>query len=311
MSSSVSRPKRLAGSGPSAPTLGVTTADNLRMAARDWSREEVEATVQDYLSMLGSWLAGTPFSKATHRRALQKLLNDRTEAAVEYKYQNVSAVLVESNFPYVPGFPPLRNYQRLLAEVVAARLPAAASLLSVAESDAQAPIVVPEVDDILSVLASPPKAPPESKVAREEKVPPVRLATNYVELEARNRSLGSAGEHFTLNFERARLEHAGKGSLAARVEHVAVTRGDYEGYDILSFEESGAERLVEVKTTKYGAETPFFVSRNELTVSSRCAGQYHLYRLFEFKVGPRLYVLPGSIDSTCSLSASTFLARPR
>ncbi|BAS06695.1 hypothetical protein AHiyo4_01170 [Arthrobacter sp. Hiyo4] len=50
---------------------------------------------------------------------------------------------------------------------------------------------------------------------------------------------------------------------------MSKTRGDGLGYDILSFEESGKERLLEVKTTKSRAETPFFVSRNEFTAFPR------------------------------------------
>ena len=45
---------------------------------RDWSREEVEATVADYLSMLGAELREEEYSKTEHRRALQRLLNRET-----------------------------------------------------------------------------------------------------------------------------------------------------------------------------------------------------------------------------------------
>jgi hypothetical protein len=44
-----------------------------------------------------------------------------------------------------------------------------------------------------------------------------------------------------------RLDH-----LAQRLEPVSATRGDGHGNDILSFETSGADRLIEVKTTAYG-----------------------------------------------------------
>jgi hypothetical protein len=281
------------------------------MSGKDWSRQEVEATVQDYLSMLGSWLAGTPFNKAAHRRALQPLLDDRSEDAIEYKYRNISAVLVDANFAYIPGLAPLFNYQALLAEVVADRLPQSKLLLELAAADADAPIVVPEVDDILAILAERPKSPPLPSTARESRRTHIRLNTNYMQREAENRSLGTAGEQFVLNFERARLIHAGRELLASMIEHTAVMRGDFEGYDILSFEESGAERLIEVKTTKCGLDTPFFVSRNEVSVSGARASQYQLYRLFEFKSAPRLYTLPGSIAATCSLLPDSFLARPR
>lgn len=281
------------------------------MSGNDWSRAEVEATVQDYLSMLSSWLAGTPFSKTAHRRALQPLLDSRSEKSVEFKYRNISAALIDADFPYIPGYAPLFNYQGLLAEVLATRLPNSLSLLAIAAADADSPIVVPEVDDILAVLTSKPKPAADQSAVRETRPPIVRLTTNYVEREARNRFLGAAGEAFVLNFERARLIHAGHEALAGKIEHTSALRGDYEGYDILSFDESGAERLIEVKTTKYGLETPFFVTRNEVATSERHAAQYQVYRLFEFKVAPRLYTLPGAIGASCNLSAATFLARPR
>lgn len=282
------------------------------MSGTDWSREEVEATVQDYLSMASSWLAGTAFNKAAHRRALQAKLNDRSEKSVEFKYRNISAALIDADFPYIPGYTPLFNYQGLLAEVLLERLSASPTLLAIAAADADAPIVVPEVQDILAVLTSKPK-PPKLDAKVGEQSPPLKpkLTTNYVEREARNRSLGSAGEQFVINFERARLVLAGKEALAGKIEHTAVVKGDYEGYDILSFEESGAERLIEVKTTKYGLETPFFVSRNEVATSERHAHEYQVYRLFEFRAAPRLYTLPGSIGASCQLSAATFLARPK
>jgi hypothetical protein len=145
----------------------------------------------------------------------------------------------------------------------------------------------------------------------EPRQPAVRVTTNYVEREARNRSLGLAGELFVINYERARLIHAGNERLAARIEHTAKVRGDYVGYDILSFDENGAERLIEVKTTKYGRETPFFVSANEALTSAKHAVHYHLYRLFSFREAPGLYMLPGPIGETCHLSAATYLALPK
>ena len=80
----------------------------------------------------------------------------------------------------------------------------------------------------------------------------VRRVRKYLEAEASNHSLGIAGEEFVLQFEHERLWRAGKRTLADRVEHVAKTKGDFLGFDILSFEVNGHERLIEVKTTRYG-----------------------------------------------------------
>lgn len=281
------------------------------MSGTDWSRQEVETIVDDYLSMLASELAGTPFNKAAHRRALLPLLNGRSEQSIEFKHANISAALLESGFPYIAGYKPRSNYQALLGEVLAERMSGASQLQEVAAADADRPMVVPEVDDILAVLTAPPKIGSELHKVAEPSRPTVRLTTNYIEREARNRSLGAAGEMFVLNYERARLIHLGKEMLAARIEHTSKVRGDHEGYDILSFDETGSERLIEVKTTKYGAETPFFVSRNEVSTSERNSACYQVYRLYGFRQSPKLYTLPGAISRSCQLSAASFLALPR
>lgn len=281
------------------------------MSGADWSRAEVEAIVDDYLSMLASELAGTPYSKAAHRRAIKPFLNNRSDQSVEFKHANISAALLDAGFPYINGYKPRSNYQALVAEVLAERLDKTPDLMAIAAADADRPMAVPEVDDILAVLTERPKARPDLPVAHEPQQSIIRLATNYIEREARNRSLGNAGELFVLNFERARLIHEGQEALAARIEHTSKVRGDYEGYDVLSFDTSGAERLIEVKTTKYGGDTPFFVTRNEVATSERHASRYQIYRLFSFRLAPRLYTLPGAIGATCNLSAATFLAAPK
>jgi hypothetical protein len=278
--------------------------------SNDWSREEVEATVADYLAMLASELAGVPYNKTAHRRKLAELLDGRSEQAIEFKHANTSAVLIDLGFPYISGYKPRSNYQQLLYAAVSGRIAANPQLLNVAAADADQPIVVPEVDDILSVLTSPPVStePPRAVQQSEGRR---SFSTNYLEREARNRSLGLAGEQFVLNFERARLLSLRKDDLAGRIEHTSSVRGDGEGYDILSYEESGRERLIEVKTTKYGRETPFFVSSNELAVSEAHADEYHLYRLFGFRLSPRLFTVSGTLQATCWLSASSYLATVR
>jgi hypothetical protein len=92
---------------------------------------------------------------------------------------------------------------------------------------------------------------------------------------------------------------------------VSRTKGDYLGYDIHSFETDGRDRLIEVKTTQFGALTPFFASRNELTVSENREREFQLYRLFGFRDHPKLFVLEGSLRDTCELEPVSFVALPR
>jgi hypothetical protein len=280
------------------------------MPQSDWSRQEVEAIVDDYLSMLAAELAGTPFNKAAHRRALLPALSNRTEQSIEFKHANISAALLDAGFQPIIGYKPRSNYQALLLDVLAERMDHAKELHELAALDADRPMVVPEVDDILSILTTKPDAS-LPRMRASESVTPIRLTTNYVEREARNRSLGNAGELFILNYERARLTALGKEPLAGRIEHTSVVRGDHEGFDIHSFEASGADRLIEVKTTKYSVATPFFVTRNEVNTSALNASQYQVYRLFTFRDAPRLYTLAGAIGKTCDLTAANFQALPR
>lgn len=277
----------------------------------NWSRSEVEATVSDYFDMLTSELRGLSYNKAAHRRALQRLLASRSEQAIEFKHCNISAVLNELGFPSLEGYKPRSNYQRLLAEITADRLQSAGGLIQAAAEDVEAPSELPSVANILAALTDPPRSSRRASRIYEGALgvqhlprPPI----NYLEREARNRQLGVAGELFVVRFEQARLIQAGCESLAERVEHVAATKGDGAGYDILSFESSGRERLIEVKTTRYGPETPFFVSSNEVSVSRAERDRYHVYRCFSFRATPRLFCIKGDLSATCVLSPSIYQA---
>jgi len=273
-----------------------------------WTEEEVEAAVADYFTMLSAELSGKSYSKTDHRQCLQPLLRRRSEQSIEFKHANISAVLIDLGFPYISGYKPRSNYQRLLYDVVSRRLALNAGLLRLASADVERPIAVPTVNNILESLTAPPRPVARGHHAAEHRSDYHPAPVNYLEREARNRDLGDAGETFVINFERARLIKLGCERLASRIEHVAKVRGDAEGYDVLSFEKSGAERLIEVKTTKYGPYTPFFVSRNEVRVSKVHAKQYHLYRLFAFRTDPRLFALHGALSSTCDLDPATYIA---
>lgn len=63
------------------------------MSNGPWTDEENDLIVADYFAMLADDIAGHCYSKAEHRRALLPRLNDRSEGWVEFKHQNISAVL--------------------------------------------------------------------------------------------------------------------------------------------------------------------------------------------------------------------------
>ena len=63
---------------------------------------------------------------------------------------------------------------------------------------------------------------------------------------------------------------------------------------VLSFDVTGKDKLIEVKTTSFGKETPFFITRNEVDLSRTEAEHFHLYRLFDFRKEPRLFKFRGT-----------------
>jgi hypothetical protein len=276
-------------------------------ALTEWSRQEVEAVVTDYLDMLTLELGGQPFNKSAHRRNLAPKLHGRSDASIEFKHCNTSAVLIELGFPYIHGYQPRGNYQRMLAEVVVELLGKTGSLDRVATMAVERPAISPGAVGFSTARVD---APRRQELARTEPLPLFHASKrDYLEREALNRSLGSAGEDFAVCFERWRLVACGHERLAEKIEHVSKTRGDGLGFDVLSFNLDGSERFIEVKTTNFGRETPFFLSQRELALSRNEKNAFHLYRIFEFRHRPRLFDLPGPIDAGCHLEPTAYRAR--
>lgn len=278
--------------------------------AEDWSSTEVEAIIADYFRMLEQELRGESYSKTNHRRELSKLLRGRSDGSIERKHQNISAALLALGFPYINGYKPLRNYQRVLFEAVDAHVSRRPNVESIVAVQVDEPAYLPPVQNVLSILEEPPGS--RSRTARQrpsgyQVVPSRRI--DYLAREARNSSLGAAGEKLVIEFETARLRRGHNPKLADRIERVSETKGDSVGFDILSFEESGRERLIEVKTTSYAKETPFYFTRNELSCSRDKPEEYFLYRLFQFRSTPRLYFRSGALDKSFRIEPVEFLAR--
>ena len=279
----------------------------------DWSQVEVEIIVSAYLGMLDKELRGISFNKREINRVLMSLLNGRTLGSIEFKHANISAVLLELGYPYVDGYKPRSKYQDLLREVVEARLTANPTLQITVKNLVDKPMIMPvKLFDLTDAIVGVPLREKNSRTNKTGQVrkPKLILGVNYLERETRNASLGKAGEMFVLEVEYARLLKAGKPKLAERIEHVSQTKGDGLGYDVLSFEDTGKERLIEVKTTRFGRMTPFFASSNEVKVSAEL-DNYYLYRVFKFDTDPKLFMLNGALEKSCQLEPIQYRASLR
>lgn len=277
-----------------------------------WSTEEVRATVADYMAMLRLELAGQEYSKSAHARDLLPKLRGRSRGAVEMKHCNISAVLRELGYFWIPGYKPLSNYQDLLAREVAIWVERNRELDHFALAAADAVTATPEHVDFSSFTVPPPaRAASNAAVAEESGAvgnwrERAGIRRDYAAREARNSSLGLAGEELVFRFEQFRLRSIGLERLADRVEHVAKTQGDGLGFDILSFDEAGGERFIEVKTTAFARETPFFATASELRFSRSNADRYALVRLFEFRRAPKCFTLSGEISRSCHLDPVSY-----
>jgi hypothetical protein len=276
-------------------------------AGRDWSTLEAELLVADYLQMLTLELNGQTFNKAARRRALLPLLNGRTEASIEFKRRNVSAIMGRLGFPCLRGYLPAENAQDKLVRIVLEQMEKMPVLGAAAEAAVSRPAVPAEPMNFDSTAV----AVPVRKLRTAEPRPSyqrVPVKRDYLELETRNRSLGRAGECFIVDYERWRLLRLGLGQLAERVEHKADTEGDGLGYDVLSFEPDGRERLIEVKTTAFNETTPFYISCNEVRLAREEPDKFKLCRVFDFRVTPRFFELAGPVEQHCHLDPTTFRA---
>lgn len=273
-----------------------------------WTGQEVAVTVADYMRMLMLELSGQKYNKTAHRSALMQLLDGRSDSAVELKHQNISAVLRDLGCNWIPGYKPRGNYQNALAEFVANWMTSHPDFDVISLAAAEQPAVVPSAVDFSEIIVEAPRLTFSVQEPNRPYVASIRVAAkrDYVEREARNAALGKAGELLALEFEEFRLRSLGKKHLAERIEHVSVTKGDGLGYDILSFDSTGKERFVEVKTTAFAKETPFFASNNEVLFAREMLEQFHLYRLFDFRKVPKLFSLQGDIERYCRLDPVSY-----
>lgn len=274
----------------------------------DWTDVEVNAVVDSYFGMLRREMAGEKFNKAAENRRLQERIG-RSKGSIEFKHQNISAVIIEARGIPIDGYKPMSNVQERLRSAVLARFE---------RDDTLRQQMLRSVTDVGGYFTDAPvdlqfhPNPPVLDLGRHSRVRPrVGRFVDYQQLEAQRRDLGAAGELAIIAYEQRILRAAGHQKLAERVEHVALTQGDGTGYDILSFEPSGKEKFIEVKTTRSFMQLPFLVTRNEVSFSGESQDQFHLYRLFQFgKPKAGFYSLCGSLEETAQLDPVVYEGRP-
>lgn len=97
--------------------------------------------------------------------------------------------------------------------------------------------------------------------------------------------IGQVGEKFVYSIEVQKLLNAGKEKLAELVDP-SVALDHRNGFDMLSFTESGKNLYIEVKATAGDLVEPFYLSNNELKKAEELKDKGELYRIYRvYNVG--------------------------
>ena len=265
-----------------------------------WQEHEIEIIVSDYLEMLRLDLEGIKYNKAERNRILQRKL-DRTKGSIEYKHQNISAVMDRLGLPSIQGYKPASNYQARLFEILESQLQKGNLLEEISRpGEFKEPQTGIQFDS----------PPPINRYPKQidSKIHHIARKYDAAKRDARNRELGEAGEQYVYLAERKKLLHEGKDKLADRVRWVSKEDGDGAGYDILSFTLEGEERWLEVKTTIGSIRAGFWITQNELAVSNENPDIYRLVRLFDFRRKPGAFKLKPPLRDHVNLHPTQYYA---
>ena len=141
-----------------------------------------------------------------------------------------------------------------------------------------------------------------------------KKSQNYLLKAILNKEIGNIGEKLVLEYEIRRLVALGKTKLAESVNHISITEGDGTGYDIRSYDEDGSVRYIEVKTTKQGLNTDFYMSPNEVEFSKSKHENYFIYRVYDLnekKLTGSLYIYQGNILDMYNTDPTEYRVYPK
>ena len=271
-------------------------------SGEDWSDREIDLVVGDYFEMLGMELRSEPFVKVQRNAQLQ-LLIARSHGSIEFKHQNISAVLVKLGLPCVRGYKPMPNFQRALIKGVERYLDkrdGGFELIPLGQPMGfhEAPALIFEAPPIVTAAT---QSIPEPLNRLVRKFDPAAR-------DANNRRLGRGGEELIFNVEQMHLRSAGREDLARKVRWISEEDGDGAGYDIRSFDASGRDRLIEVKTTAGDQMTPFYLSENERSFAEERLDVFRLIRVYDFARQPRAFELAPPLQNTLVLEPTNYRA---
>jgi hypothetical protein len=196
-------------------------ADDAKIGT-DWQDDELDVIVADYFAMLAEDLAGRPYVKLRHSTAIMAQIG-RTHRSVEFKHQNISAVMDELGMPWIPGYKPKRNYQNAIFDAIDRYLTKHPSVLEPAAivpvpSPAPAEIFVPT-----PTLTVPSGPVPERLRRLVQKFDPVKGTIAIVHLARLGRPLSLMSRGVSSLMQIAWIWPGKSGGPPPKMETVQVT----------------------------------------------------------------------------------------
>lgn len=159
--------------------------------------------------------------------------------------------------------------------------------------------------------------PPERKVRKATVEHKSQVSGSKIrdfdESNKRNQKIGDLGERLVFDYEKSRLEAAGVVDIDKKLIRTSENSKYGNAYpcDIVSVDlETGESVYIEVKTTRYNAETPFFISEEERAFSETYAMSYRLYRVFDAirTKEPKFFVIEGYVGDNFILTSDRYIA---
>lgn len=129
---------------------------------------------------------------------------------------------------------------------------------------------------------------------------------DYIKKQIDDTLVGNLGEKLVFEYESKRIEKLSKkDSSFKKLKPIWVSlEDDNLGYDILSYNENKEEIFIEVKSTKAGKYTNFYISKNEVEFSKANSKNYYLYRVFGLsttKEVANFYVIEGDVSNSLDI----------
>lgn len=112
-------------------------------------------------------------------------------------------------------------------------------------------------------------------VRKTQKNSSIAKHIDFNTINKKKKKLGTFGEMLIVRDEIEKLEELG---ITKEVEHVAITKGDGLGYDVVSYDEHGKQIFIEVKTTSTNRIDSFYLSPKEIEMLKE--DNYRIYRIY-------------------------------